>query len=505
MSFQKSRYRPKSYSYRRNVRRGGGKNYKPLILFVLALAIIGWLGYKIVNFFAGNAISQSAEATLEIKQGTAEFALGGSENELWTRASSGQNLLQGDRLRTTGNGIASLDILGSSIFLRENTEIEFLELLQDSEGRKNIQIALNKGEIWTKVVEDDFADEKNSSFVISAKNSKTYARGTIFNITTTDKEDIIRLSRGKVDVDIFETDGSGIKNIAVGVGQKLVINENTYNKADNGDIVLEQNDDNFIKSEWNIGNLEQFYPQEAAKIRGEIEKIADRTESTSENELVDPEIAMPVIIFPEAGAHIAAAEDLVIIKGTVEDGIFQVSVNGYTLTKFQPGDRKWSYFASKKFGTMLPGENKYTVKAIRRDGKESATTSITIFYDGFNTPKANDISRNFRDIEARKIDVSNFRAPDILKPVHLDLSQPYQTSSEVVMISGIVDPKTNRVEVNGFQLRKFQPGDTDFSYIANAKYGNMKVGENIYNVTAYGPDGAKSSSAINVIYTPIEL
>ena len=113
MSLSKSRYRPQSYSYRRNSRRGGGKNYKPLIIFILSLAVIGWLGYKIVNYFAGNSAKQSAEASLEIKQGTAEFTLGGSEKELWTRASSGQSLLQGDKLKTTGNGIVSLDILGS--------------------------------------------------------------------------------------------------------------------------------------------------------------------------------------------------------------------------------------------------------------------------------------------------------------------------------------------------------------------------------------------------------
>lgn len=504
MSLSKSRYRPQSYSYRRNSRRGGGKNYKPLIIFILSLAIIGWLGYKIVNFFAGNDISDSAEATLEVKQGTAEFTFSGSKEDLWTRANSGQTLLQGDKLRTTGNGVASIDILGSSIFLKPDTEIEFSKMVRNSKGQKNIAITLNSGEIWTKVVEDDFNDDQ-SSFIISAKNSKTNARGAIFDISTTESEDIIRLSRGELDVDILGKINNQIKNIAVGVGQKLVVDENTYNKVDSGDIVLETNDAGFIQSEWNLKNLEQFYPQEAAKIRGEIEKSAKKIESTSENENIDPEIESPIILEPENEVHIAAEEDLVIIKGTVPENIFQVSVNGYTLTKFQPGDRKWSYFASKKFGTMLPGENKYSAKAIRRDGKESEPTDITIFYDGFNGSSTNNISRNFRDLEVRKMDINNFKAPEILKPVRLNPEDPYQTSSEVVTISGIVDSKSNRVEVNGFQLRNFNPGDTDFKYIANANYTNMKVGENTYTVIAYGPDGKKASSTIKIIYTPIEL
>lgn len=503
MSYQKSRYRPKSYSYRRNSRRGNRKyNPKALIILLVVLAVTFWVGSKIVGLFSSSSVADSATATLEVSQGIAEFTLGGSEEPLWTRANSGQEFLQGDTLKTNGNGIASVDILGNIIFLRSDTEIEFTSLSQKKDGKKDIEIMLKSGEIWTKVVEDDFADN-DSSFVIAAKNTKTYARGTVFDITTTDNEDTIRLSRGKVDVDILEQNGSGIKNVAVGIGQKLVASQEAFEKASNGEIVLEINDTEFIQSEWNLNNLEQFYPQEAAKIRAEIEKSAQKIESTSENENIDSEIESPIILEPEAGARIAAAEELVVITGTVPENIFQVSVNGYTLTKFQPGDRKWSYFASRKFGTMLPGENKYSIKAIRRDGKESAATDINIFYEG--TASGVEEKREIRDIGVRVLEAQGFASPTILNPSRVDLSQPFQTASQVVTISGIVDPKTNRVEVNGFQLRKFQPGDTDFSYIANANYGNMKVGENIYEVTSYGPDGSKSSSSINVIYTPIEL
>ena len=505
MSFQKSRYRPQSYSYRRNYSRRGGKNYKPLITFLIGLVFVGWLGFKVVSFFAGNDISDSAEATIEVKEGTAEFALGGTKEELWTKALSGQKLLQGDKLKTGGNGVVAVNVLGSTLFLKPETEILFTKLLQNDEGQKNIEIALNKGEIWTKVVEDDFQDE-SSSFVISAKNSKTYARGTIFDIYTSENKDVIRLIHGKVDVDVYDPATKKVKNIVIGEGQKLVVDDTTYNKAEAGDIVLETNDTDFIQSEWNLENLEQFKPQEAAKIRGEIEKATKKIKSPDESDLIDPEIESPTILEPEDGVHVSADEELIVISGTVPENIFQVSVNGYTLTKFQPGDRKWSYFASRKFGTMVPGENKYSVKAIRRDGKESKPAEITIFYDGFNTPQSGDVSRNFRDLEVRKLDALNtFKAPEILKPVRLNPDDAYQTSSEVVVISGIVDPKTNRVEVNGFQLRKFKPGDTDFSYIANAKYGNMKKGENVYEVVAYGPDGKKASSSIKIIYTPLEL
>ena len=471
---------------------------------MLGLVGVFFLGSKIINIFTTDNLENSAEAVLEVKQGIAEFSLSGGEDDFWTKANSNQTLLQGDKLRTNGNGVVGVKIFGSNIFLKPETEIEFSELTQTKKGEKNVDIKLLSGEIWGKIVEDDFSSEEDSHFIVTAQNSKIYARGTIFGISTNSRRDVIRLSRGNVDVDVSNEDGE-VKNIVVGVGQKLIVDEETFDKVKNGDNVLEINDTEFVQSEWNLSNLEQFYPQEAAKIRGEIEKSAQKTNSTSENENIDPDIESPIILSPASESHIPASEDLVVVEGTVGESVFQVTVNGYTLTKFQPGDRKWSYVASRKFGTMLPGENKYTVTAIRRDGKESAPTSVVVFYDGFNETDATKVSQNFKDSGVTKLDLNNFKKPEILKPIRIDLTQPYQTSSEVVTISGIVDPKTNRVEINGFQLRKFQPGNTNFSYIANAKYGNMKKGENIYEVVAYGPDGKKSSSSIKIIYTPIEL
>ena len=101
--------------------------------------------------------------------------------------------------------------------------------------------------------------------------------------------------------------------------------------------------------------------------------------------------------------------------------------------------------------------------------------------------------------------IDEFKAPVVTRPAIIDEGEPYQTSSDIVTIMGIVDPKTNGVEVNGFRLKKFQPGQTEFSYIANARYGNMEEGENVYEITAFGPDGKKAVKTITVVYTPVNL
>ncbi len=81
----------------------------------------------------------------------------------------------------------------------------------------------------------------------------------------------------------------------------------------------------------------------------------------------------------------------------------------------------------------------------------------------------------------------------------------HQTAASVITIVGEVDATTEAVEVNGFRLRKFEPGNTTFSYIANAAYGNMKEGENTYTIRAFGPKGVMSETSIKVHYAPVEL
>ncbi len=101
--------------------------------------------------------------------------------------------------------------------------------------------------------------------------------------------------------------------------------------------------------------------------------------------------------------------------------------------------------------------------------------------------------------------INDFSAPVILKPTVLSHDEPYQTSAPVVTISGLVDPKTNAVEINGFRLKKFTPGQTEFQYIANANYGNLKTGENTFKITAFGPDGKTAETEIKIHYSPILL
>jgi hypothetical protein len=450
-----------------------------------------------------NTRTEVASAEIHILKGRAEFSL--PDSDQWTPAYSEQEFLTGDSIRTNSNTRISFDLLeGNVVFLDQNSELVFETLEEKSSGKKVVSLKLLRGKIWARVSDDDFREDSNSSFLIKTPRSIVHVRGTVFDLSTYENQDTIRLIKGGVDVDVFfDETKEHAQTFSVGVGQKLVISPPNIDRMKRGEDVLEIVDTEFIESEWHLQNLEQFYPQEVSQIRRRIEIIAPQNNVSSADDSVlevSDDLAKPEIFSPQSGIRIPASTDTIKIEGSAPPKAVQIIVNGYTLTRFQPGDRKWAYFAAQKFGTLVPGENTYSVIAIGRDGKKSAPAEISIFYEG-----AGILSDQNEDSPILETSIDQFEAPVITNPAILSLNEPYQTSGDVVTISGIVDPKTNAVEVNGFRLQKFEPGQTEFRYIANARYGNMHEGENVYEVVAFGPDGKKSSTIVKVVYTPLNV
>lgn len=494
-----SRYRRSSFVKRRRRR-----NIIPLLTVLLGIFLVVWLGGRfVVNIFSETR-TDTASAQIRILKGRAEFSL--PDSEQWTPAYSEQEFLSGDTIRTNSNSKVSLEFLGGNIlFLDQNTEVQLEKLEERSSGKKTARIQLKQGRIWARVSDDDFQTESDSIFAIQTPRILVHVRGTILNLSSNEIQDSIRLIKGNVDVDVFTDEAQKeFTNIQVGVGQKLIISPSTLDQIQTGQNVLEIIDAEFIESEWHLQNLERFFPQEAAQIRRRIEiSVPANNPSQPEEALpTSQSIESPEILSPENGTTVGADQDIIRIEGTAPLEAAQIVVNGYTLTRFQPGDRKWVYFAAKKFGTLLSGENTFSVVAVSRDGKKSEPAQITLFAEGTgnSSPPSNTSSPS-----TINSDINEFKSPVITRPAVINLNEPYQTSSDVVTIQGIVDPKTNAIEVNGFRLKEFQPGNTEFRYIANARYGNMKKGENIYRVVAFGPDNKTATTEIKIVYTPLQI
>ncbi len=474
------RSRTQAYGLRR--RRANTSRTKA---FIWLLILMG--GFFLFRGLLSSDESVSAEATINIRQGVLEFSLDGEA--LWTRATSGQTFLPGDRIRCTGNCEADVEVLdgGTILVLGPNSELSFETLQQTESGKKNVTLHLETGVAWATVTDNQFV-QKGSSFLLITPHGEIKTEGGIFNVTSTEKEDLIQVLRGTLELQAIAEKKSIGKPLSVSVGQQLLVDDlfRSFVEKEEGDKALAPLVSTFEESEWNLQNLERFRPQEAAEIRHRIEKNSTPQEQDPSKNGLDS----PTITSPAPGTVIPASQDTLELEGTAPPDAYRISVNGYVLTKFQPGDRKWSYFASKKFGTLVPGENSFEVVSVSRDGRESAPASVQITYEGSNAPVVITESE------------SDFPVPIVRVPEITDASQVFKTSDPVLHITGIVDPRTIAVEVNGFRLQKYQAGDTEWKYIANASYENMVEGENVYTVVAFGPNNEQSSTSLRVHYTP---
>ncbi|HEY5713764.1 MAG TPA: FecR family protein [Candidatus Gracilibacteria bacterium] len=500
----------RSFGYRSRPRKRYRKNRFPkgkglsVILTILLVLFAGWVFVKGVQFIFSGEASSSQSAELTIVKGRVKALLADSQD--WAPTLTEQKFFEGESVRTENNTKASLVILSANtIFLDENTELELEKIEVKSSGRKQVVLNLKKGRIWTKVSNDDFSEDADSNFQVNSPYMVVNVKGTAFNLESSAVQDSIQLLKGSVAIEVKnpEKAGDSIK-VDLGVGQKLVGNSDTYGKLSRNEDVIEIIDNGFMESQWNLDNFEQFFPQDAAVIKRRIElnAVKEKVESTAIPSNNESTLEAPIILTPAHGDRFPASTESVELEGSVSENTFQVSVNGYTLSKYVPGAKKWQYFASTKFGTIVPGENKYTVVATDRDGNISPPAEITIFYEGAGqVPVGNPIEPITTE------NVNDFRSPVITSPAIFQASpnEIYQTSASVVTFSGTVDPKTNAVEVNGFRLTKFKPGHTEFAYIANANYGNMKEGENIYTITALGPDGKKAETTISIFYSPLSI
>ncbi len=492
-------------SRRRFSHRRQKKNWIPFLVFVGVLSFFFWVLFQFFSLLFSTVRTEIASSDLEILKGRAEFKLS-QEDSSWTPAFTGQTFVEGDQIKTVKNSKVKLGFLTqNTLFLDQQSELTFEALSKKSSGKKTSHLYLDQGQIWARIDSAQFQDADLADFQFKTKRLVAHIKGTIINITSSSEADTVKLIKGKAEVDILDSEGEVTQTLELGVGQELIVDDSLTAKLDSGVDVINIIPNEFIESSWHLDNLMVFFPEEANDIKSKIEvqtpPVTNDTDSEASEENTEEivgEIPSVTILSPAEGETVPATVDLVKIEGTAPVEAFQIQVNGYTLSKFQPGDRKWSYFAATKFGTLKSGTNQYSVMAISREGKKSTPAKVTINYEGVTPETSNDSTTETQ---------STFPPPVVTRPAIFtdNPSATYETSATVVTFAGTVPRGTNAVEVNGFRLRKFKPGDTAFSYIANANYGNMKEGENLYKVVAFGPDSTQSETEIKIVYTPIDL
>lgn len=82
---------------------------------------------------------------------------------------------------------------------------------------------------------------------------------------------------------------------------------------------------------------------------------------------------------------------------------------------------------------------------------------------------------------------------------NLETDQPYN------VVRGTTPKNTYSIEINGYKLQKYYPGQTGWSYIAGEKYKTLKAGKNNYTVKALDKSGKEiASTNFSINYTELD-
>lgn len=472
--------------YRRPTRRG---TYFLPFLSLIILGLIVVLVFQIVSYFQNErAQALSNKASVKIATGRAEMKIWGGDQ--WTAAIDESILSEGDAIRTIPGSRVVLTLLnGSVVRLNSETEVE-LTALRTRDSQDEATFTLKKGEVWLKRSENDAV---RASFEVFTPHLEVRSAGTVFDVFNNVNE-AIRVVEGKVSVSVKveENDGDRMKmrtaeTHEVGVGQEVSLGPQELTALQNRQTVdlLFAYADDFRTSEWYAWNRKEDIHGTATVSVAEAVKNETGTGGTvlplldanKTSEEVSPSLTAPKILTPRASESTVKTSS-VVITGTVSPATEKVEVTtygtgkaeSYLLTKYKAGSTEWSYLASTTFGNFVPGANRFTIVAIGKEGTKSDPAELTIFYDKPKEPA---------DLSAPKV-------------VRFNDASSSETTEESVKVDGTVGKGIFKVFVNGFQLTRFIYDTKTWVYYAKTSYGNLKEGENIYEVYGVDADGNKT-------------
>lgn len=202
---------------------------------------------------------------------------------------------------------------------------------------------------------------------------------------------------------------------------------------------------------------------------------------TRGSEAIEP----PVITSPAGGGETYRTQDTELaISGTVPAGTAGVMVNDYTLQLFRAGDTTWSYLASTALNNLRQGTNVYDVYALDAAGNKSQPVRITILLGAGSEGVVSGSASS-----AAAIDESDLPQNAPLSPGTLNVTGPTPGSTHTAtgsefLLEGTTSANTDSVWVNGYRLQLYEPGRTFWNYIASTGFGTLKIGTNVYTITA---------------------
>ncbi len=413
-----------------------------VVLYFVGSTLISWIGV----FSSGSdrtAVSVRVEGN-----GSVNVSLDGEEPQ---KAQDTVPLYTGDSIETAVGGKASLIFFDDTVVrMDSSTSLQVTEST-DTSKRGAVIVDVPGGSVWVRVREA-------SSFTGSVVRTVSTPIMTLQLPSGTETV----ISDGSVYV--FEADGLGIgvtvkghkDPIYIGEGQKLVLPATGYENTDlyNYRSPLDQRGDRTAFVE----ESRELFP---------TSNSTSSTASTATGALL-------TITTPKDGETVNGS--IVSVSGSVNQRVSRVRINGYSVN--------------------ITDDDTFAQDIVF----EGTRTMLEIHTEALD---ARDIILD-EDVRTVKRAVSNEQqadAPVITSPAKT--GETYRTMDEEIVIKGTVPEGTKAVYVNDYKLAMFKEGDTTWQYLARTSLGNLKPGENTYDVLAVNVDDKTSKpSRLTIILGP---
>lgn len=428
-------------------------------MIAAALAVL-WYGFGAVMRFFDQSIGRRTATILDLRtQDGVQVAL--QEGD-WQAGESGLKLYAGDAIATRSAGDAVLRFFdGTRIRLDQNTDVEIIRADKQIDGTSNLSVSVRSGRIW---INTPAVNVFTGSIIrtVATTNYSANFPGASSALVAGQILNVLRASGVGAEVTV-KVDGS--PTLVVGEGQYFSMEGNAKSAMEQGADPYDYRDpvtsqllkDDFLTSSFIIMST----PDAPAPSTGSGVTMPDT-----------PDGSPLTVTSPENRSEINAKT--VTVAGRVGGRITQLLINGKTVA-IKPD---LSFSADLSLGK----EPTFTISIEAQDAQ-----GITI----------SRVERTVTNVYKVVVEPPRIKSP-------AGSGETITVSNPVVEVTGEAPPGTAAIWVNEYRLQLFKLGDKTWSYLANAQYGNLVVGENRFNVVAVDSEGNRSvQRSITVIYEPV--
>lgn len=343
-----------------------------------------------------------------------------------------------------GTGSFTLANSQTNIHLGTATKLRYL----GQEGVNHV-VRLENKEIWTKVAEPDIKIDLVNYQVLPSSDS-------VFDISKNNLFTTITVLSGMVTVRNENYTGE------ITAGKQVQIQSFKTLEESFASLALLSNE--FRLSDWYVLNNGAQYETSAAQSNATTSGIAQSATSRSSG--------APILFeFPQDEATVESAD--IVIQGRILSTLVSRITIGSETAQIDYVNNSFVFPEM----TLDQKQNELIYRVFSADGTLMHKGVLTVYLS--QAPAGSGSGWDLATAD-------NYPAPKAWYLVISPDPDYHVTSDNVVRVDGVVPAgQVDHIIVNDFRLSKFPSGGTDWYYFANAQFGNLNPGMNLYEIKYY--------------------